>query len=179
MPSTDEQFATALAQLRARFATVPDPRVERTKAHLLLDIIVIAICAVICGADAWTEIEEFGRAKAAFFGRFLVLPSGIPSHDTFSRVFARIAPAPFQAAFAAWIQDVVQLTAGQVVAVDGKTVRGSADKTPGGKAAIHMVSAWATANGAGLVLAQHAVEEKSNEITAIPRLLQLLELTAS
>lgn len=177
MPSTDEQFATALAHLRARFAAVPDPRVERTKEHLLLDIIVIAICAVLCGADAWTEIEEFGRAKAAFFRRFLVLPSGIPSHDTFSRVFARIAPAPFQAAFAAWVQDVVQLTAGQVVALDGKTVRGSADKAPGGKAAIHMVSAWASANGAGLVLAQRAVAEKSNEITAIPRLLQLLDLT--
>jgi hypothetical protein len=160
MPSTAAQLATALQHLQVRFVTIADPRVERTKEHLLLDFIVIAICAVICGAAAWIAIEDFGRAKAAFFAHFLVLPGGIPSHDTFSRVFARITPAQFQACFAAWVQDLIQLAAGRVVALDGKTVRGSADKAPGGKAAIHMVSAWASANGAGPVLAQCQVDAK-------------------
>jgi predicted transposase YbfD/YdcC len=164
-------------QLRDRFAAVEDPRVERTKQHLLLDIIVIAICAVICGADAWTEIEQFGLDKEDFFARFLLLPRGIPSHDTFSRVFARMQPAQFEACFAAWVRDVVQLAAGQVVALAGKTLRRSGDKAAGGKAAIHMVSAWASANGVGLVLAQRKVDEKSNEITAIPLLLEVLDLT--
>jgi predicted transposase YbfD/YdcC len=177
MPATDQQFASALQQLRTRFADVTDPRVDRTKEHLLLDILVIAICAVICGAEAWTEIEQFGLAKHAFFARFLALPGGIPSHDTFSRVFARIQPAQFQAAFAAWVRDVVEIAAGQVVALDGKTLRRSGDKAAGGKAALHMVSAWASANGAGLVLAQRKVAEKSNEITAIPLLLEVLDLT--
>jgi predicted transposase YbfD/YdcC len=176
VPSTDQQFATALQQLRARFADLDDPRVERTKEHLLLDIIVIAICAVICGAEAWTEIEQFGLAKHAFFARFLPLPNGIPSHDTFSRVFARVQPGQFQAAFAAWVRDMVELAVGQVVALDGKTLRHSGDKAAAGKAAIHMVSAWASANGAGLVLAQRKVDEKSNEITAIPLLLEVLDL---
>lgn len=177
MPSTDQQFATVLEHLRVRFADVADPRVERTKDHLLLDISVLASCAVLCGAEAWTEIEQFGRAKAGFFARFLPLPHGIPAHDTFSRVFARLQPAPFQAAFAAWVRDVVDLAAGQVVAVDGKTLRHSGDKAAGGKAASHMVSAWARANGAGLVLAQRKVDAKSNEITAIPLLLEVLDLT--
>jgi predicted transposase YbfD/YdcC len=176
VPPTDDQFAAALVRLRDRFAAVDDPRVERTKDHLLLDIIVMAICAVICGADAWTEIEQFGLDKHDFFQRFLLLPGGIPSHDTFSRVFARIQPAQFETCFAAWVRDVVQLAAGQVVALDGKALRHSADKAPAGKAAIHMVSAWASANGAGLVLAQRKVDEKSNEITAIPLLLQVLDL---
>jgi predicted transposase YbfD/YdcC len=177
VPPTDEHFAAALARLRDRFAAVDDPRVERTKEHLLLDIIVIAICAVICGADAWTEIEQFGLDKEDFFRRFLPLPAGIPSHDTFARVFARIQPAQFEACFAEWVRDVVELAAGQVIALDGKTLRRSADKAAEGKAALHMVSAWASANGAGLVLAQRKVDEQSNEITAIPLLLQVLDLT--
>ena len=177
MPDTDPPFATALQQLRTRFADVTDPRVDRTKEHLLLDILVIASCAVICGAEAWTEIEQFGLAKQAFFARFLPLPGGIPAHDTFSRVFARIDPEQFQTAFAAWGRDVVAIAAGQVVALDGKTLRRSGDKAADGKAAVHMVSAWASANGAGLVLAQRKVDEKSNEITAIPLLLKVLDLT--
>lgn len=176
MQPPDDPFAGALAHLRDRFAAVDDPRVARTKEHLLLDIIVLAICAVICGADAWTEIEQFGLDKEPFFRRFLPLPGGIPSHDTFSRVFARIQPAQFQACFAEWVREVVALAAGQVVALDGKTLRRSADKAAAGKAALHMVSAWASANGAGLVLAQRQVDAKSNEITAIPLLLQVLDL---
>ena len=176
-PPDDHQFAAALAQMGARFAPVADPRVARTKRHLLLDIMVIAICAVICGAEAWTEIEQFGLTKEPFFRRFLPLPHGIPSHDTFSRVFARIQPAQFEACFTAWVRDVVQLAAGQVVALDGKTLRRSGDKAPGGRAALHMVSAWASANGAGVVLGQRKVDAKSNEITAIPLLLQVLDLT--
>lgn len=164
-----------LHQLRQHFAALDDPRIERTKAHPLLDLLTIAICAVICGAENWTDMEEFGNAKRRFFEQFLTLPNGIPAHDTFGRVFARRDPQQFQACFLAWVQDVVQLSAGQIVAVDGKTRRGAADK-PNGKAAIHMVSAWASGNEAGLVLGQRKVEGNSNEITAIPVLLQLLDL---
>ncbi len=177
MKPNDDQFAGALIGLRERFAEVQDPRVERTKQHLLLDIIIIAICAVICGAEAWTEIEQFGLDKQDFFRRFTALLNGIPSHDTFSRVFARIVPEQFEACFAEWVRDVVSLAAGQVVALDGKTLRRSGDKAAGGKPALHMVSAWASANGAGLVLAQRNVDEKSNEIRAIPLLLEVLDLS--
>ena len=171
-----------VAQLRARFASLQDPRVERTKLHQLLDIITIAICAVICGADDWSEIELFGHAKEAFFKSFLPLPNGIPSHDTFNRVFARLNPQQFQKCFLEWVQDLVRATSGQVkgvkgkgvVAIDGKQVCGSRD-TPNGKGAIQMVSAWAQDNG--MVLGQVKVDDKSNEITAIPALLQLLDLS--
>lgn len=166
-----------LGQLRARFAGLEDPRVERTKLHELLDIITIAICAVICGADDWSEIELFGHAKEAFFMSFLPLPNGIPSHDTFNRVFARLNPEQFQQCFLEWVQDLVRTTSGQVkgvVAIDGKRVCGSRD-TYSGKGAIQMVSAWAQDNG--MVLGQVKVDDKSNEITAIPILLQLLDLS--
>ena len=162
--------SVALAQ---HFAPLKDPRVERTKQHLLLDILVMAICAVICGADTWVEIEAFGQAKRKWLRRFLRLPNGIPSHDTFGRVFARLDPAQFQESFMAWVQAISELTQGQVVAVDGKTLRRSHDRTLG-QSAIHMVSAWATANR--LVLGQVKVDEKSNEIRAIPELLRVLEL---
>jgi len=164
------QPSVAIAQ---HFAPLKDPRVERTKQHLLLNILVIAICAVICGADSWVEIEAFGQAKHKWLKRFLRLPHGIPSHDTFGRVFARLDPAQFQECFLAWVQAIGELTPGQVVAVDGKTLRRSHDRTLG-QSAIHMVSAWATANR--LVLGQVKVDEKSNEITAIPELLRVLEL---
>jgi predicted transposase YbfD/YdcC len=166
----------ALEQLGARFAGVEDPRVERTKLHQLLDIITIAICAVICGADDWSEIELFGHAKHAFFKSFLPLPNGIPSHDTFNRVFARLNPEQFQECFLEWVQDLVRATGGQikgVVAIDGKSVCGSRD-APSGKGPIQMVSAWADSNG--MVLGQVKVDDKSNEITAIPTLLRLLDL---
>lgn len=159
--------------LRTHFAKLDDPRLERSKLHQLLDVITIAICAVICGADSWVEMEEFGNAKRSWFETFLVLPNGIPSHDTFGRVFARLDPAQFQECFLGWVQAVVTLTRGQVVAVDGKRLRHSYD-TANDKAAISMVSAWAADNR--MVLGQVKVDDKSNEITAIPALLNVLDV---
>jgi predicted transposase YbfD/YdcC len=159
--------------LMDHFAEVEDPRIERQKRHQLIDIMVIAICAVLCGANDWVAVETFGKAKQAWFGRFLELPHGIASHDTFGRVFALLAPEQLQACFLSWIQAVAEVTAGQVVAIDGKTLRRSYDRRSA-KAAIHMVSAWATQNR--LVLGQLKTEEKSNEITAIPELLNVLDV---
>jgi predicted transposase YbfD/YdcC len=139
-----------------------------------LDIVVIAICAIICGADDWVAVEMFGNAKQEWLSKFLELPNGIPSHDTFGRVFGALDPEQFQSCFLNWISAVSEITQGQVVALDGKTLRRSHDKTLG-KKAIVIVSAWATANG--LVLGQRKVDEKSNEITAIPELLQALEIS--
>jgi len=153
------------------FRGVKDPRTRRRVEHFLIEIITIAICAVICGADSWVEIEEFGRAKEAWFRQFLILPNGIPSHDTFGRVFAWLNPHEFRSGFLSWIQAISELTGGQVVAIDGKRLRRSHDARLG-RAAIHMVSAWAAANR--LVLGQLKTDEKSNEITAIPELLKLL-----
>lgn len=166
------------ASIRDHFAQLTDPRSDHTKHHQLLDIVTIALCGVICGAESWVEIEQFGQAKLPWLRTFLDLPHGIPSHDTFGRVFAALDPEQFQAGFLGWVQAVVartggSLTPGQVVALDGKTLRRSHDRA-NGKAAIHMVSAWATANR--LVLGQVTVDEKSNEITALPALLRLLAL---
>jgi predicted transposase YbfD/YdcC len=155
------------------FASVEDPRIDRTKLHRLVDIIIIAVCGVICGAEGWVEIEEFGRTKQAWLETFLELPHGIPSHDTFGRVFAHIDPKQFEACFLHWIQSVSEEIKG-VIAVDGKTLRRSHERGKA-KKALHMVSAWAWENR--LVLAQLATEEKSNEITAIPVLLRQLALT--
>jgi predicted transposase YbfD/YdcC len=155
------------------FSTLCDPRVDRTKDPLLTDILTIAICAVISGADTWVAIERFGNAKYDGFKSFLPLPNGIPSHDTFGRVFAALEPTAFSECFSAWMASVTQLTQGQVVAIDGKTLRGSFD-TASAKAAIHMVSAWACSNH--LLLGQIKTDEKSNEITAIPHLLKMLHL---
>jgi predicted transposase YbfD/YdcC len=159
--------------MAAHFAGLTDPRVERTRVHRLGELVTIALCAVLCGADDWVAVETFGRAKEAWLRTFLTLPGGIPSHDTFGRVFARLDPAEFQQCFVAWVQAVLGAAAGQVVAVDGKTLRRSADRLRG-RDALHLVSAWATASG--LVLGQEATAAKSNEITAIPRLLELLVL---
>ncbi len=164
----------AILALTRHFAALDDPRVERTKLHPLVSIIAIAICAVIGGAETWDEIEAFGEAKADWFAGFLDLPHGIPSHDTFNRVFAALDPEQFRAGFLAWMQAVTQVLPAQVVALDGKTSRRSHDRGAG-KPPIHMVSAWATTNR--LVLAQVKVDEKSNEITALPELLQRLTLT--
>jgi predicted transposase YbfD/YdcC len=161
-----------LRDLESIFAQVEDPRVERTKLHRLRDIIILAICGVICGAEGWVEIEEFGKAKEAFFTELLDLPNGIPSHDTFGRVFALIDPKQFEASFVQWVQGISGTVKG-VVAIDGKTLRRSHDRTAG-KKPLHLVSAWAVENR--LVLAQLATEEKSNEITAIPLLLKQLSL---
>lgn len=156
------------------FSQMEDPRVERTKQHKLIDIITIAICAVICGADTWVAIETYGRAKYEWLKKFLELPNGIPSHDTFARVFARLNPEQFQQCFLNWIKSISKITQGEVIGIDGKTLRHSYDKGAD-KGAIHMVSAWATANR--LVLGQVKVDEKSNEITAIPELLKVLEIS--
>lgn len=155
------------------FADLEDPRIDRTKLHKLFDIITVAICGVICGADSWVEIEEFGNAKIDWFRTFLELANGIPSHDTFGRVFALLDPDQFRSGFVSWIQAISRITEGEIVAFDGKTLRRSHDNSLG-KAAIHMVSAWASTNR--LVLGQLKVDEKSNEITAIPALLRLLAL---
>ncbi len=164
---------TPATTIQEYFAEVTDPRVERTRLHLLMDILVIAICAVICGADSWVEREAYGNDKEAWLRQFLALPNGIPSHDTFGRVFARLKPEELQRCFLRWIQAVREVTHGEVVAIDGKTLRRSFDRAAG-KGAIHMVSAWASANR--VVLGQQQVDEKSNEITAIPALLRLLEV---
>jgi predicted transposase YbfD/YdcC len=155
------------------YSTVVDPRVERTRKHLLTDLLTIAICGFICGVDNWVELEDFGKAKREWFQRFLRLPHGIPSHDTFGRFFAALDPEEFSRCFMRWVKAISEVSEGEVVAIDGKTLRRSFDNASG-KAAIHMVSAWASKNS--LVLGQVKTEEKSNEITAIPKLLELLYL---
>lgn len=162
-----------VSSLTAHYSSLEDPRIDRTKLHELRDILVIAICGVICGADGWVSIEQFGNAKLDWLRTILELPNGIPSHDTFGRVFARLDPEQFQHCFMSWVQAISEVTEGEVLAVDGKTLRRSKDGTLG-KDAIHMVSAWASANR--LTLTQKKVDDKSNEITAIPALLELLEL---
>jgi predicted transposase YbfD/YdcC len=158
------------------FEELEDPRMDRTKRHLLSDILVVTICAVICGADEWTEIELFGKSKRKWFERFLALPNGIPSHDTFGRVFSLLDPAQLEECFQRWIAAMAACTGGQLIAIDGKTIRRSFQKADN-KAAIHIVSAWSETNS--LVLGQVSTEEKSNEITAIPRLLKMLDITDS
>lgn len=157
------------------FAEVKDPRTRRRVEHYLIEIIIITICAVISGADDWVGVEEFGRAKEKWLREKLKLklPHGIPSHDTFGRVFALLDPEQFQNCFLNWIGAISKLTEGDVIPIDGKRLRRSHDSVLA-KAAIHMVSAWAS--GAGLVLGQVKTEAKSNEITAIPALLELLTL---
>jgi len=164
----------ATGSLIEHFEGLADPRTGNAKAHIFLEILIIAILAVICGADGWSDVELFGNNKKAWLKTFLKLPKGIPSHDTFGRVFAKIKPEEFQKHFIEWVRAVEQLTAGQVIAVDGKKLRRSHDQQAG-KAAIYMVSAWATENQ--LILGQHTMAEKSNEITAIPELLRLLDIS--
>jgi predicted transposase YbfD/YdcC len=155
------------------FCSLVDPRSYHSRRHRLIDIITIAICGVICAADNWVDMELFGRSKEGWLKGFLELPNGIPSHDTFGRVFAHLDAQQFRDCFLEWVQEVSAVTQGQVIAIDGKTLRRSHDKSLG-KTAIHMVSAWAAENR--LVLGQTKVAEKSNEITAIPELLALLDV---
>jgi predicted transposase YbfD/YdcC len=155
------------------FAALDDPRVERTKLHPLLSIITIALCAVIAGADSWDDIELFGRLRADWFATFLDLPHGIPSHDTFNRVFAALDPVQFRACFRSWMAAVTTVLPAQTIALDGKTLRRSHDRFHG-KQPLHLVSAWASANR--LILAQLPTETKSNEITALPDLLRQLAI---
>jgi predicted transposase YbfD/YdcC len=157
------------------FAELADPR-RREVIYPLINVIVIAICAVICGADDFVAIAKFGRAKREWLARFLDLETGIPSHDRFNAIFAAIKPGEFEKCLLSWIMALHEVTDGQVIAIDGKTLRRSFD-TANSKAAIHMVSAWATANH--ISLGQVVVDAKSNEITAIPKLLEMLELSGA
>jgi predicted transposase YbfD/YdcC len=157
------------------FAVLTDPRCPSApnSRHLLMDILIIAVCAVISGAEGWEDIEEYGEANAAWLGDLLDLPHGIPGHDTFRRVLSQLDPEELTQCFIAWTQALSEASGGEIVSIDGKTLRHSFDQATA-TAAIHMVSAWASANR--LVLGQLKVEEKSNEITAIPKLLHLLDL---
>jgi predicted transposase YbfD/YdcC len=166
--------AIVAASMEEHFAGLSDPRVERSRRHKLLDIIVIAICGVICGADGWTDIEAFGEAKVGWLRTFLELPNGIPSHDTFGRVFARLEPREFERCFMNWVSTISDLLQGQVVAIDGKCLRRSHDGQRG-QQALTVVSAWATENH--LVLGQREVDSKSNEITVLSPLLKLLDVS--
>lgn len=163
----------ARAGLLRHFRKLKDPRVDRSKRHSLNDILTIAICAVICGADGWAQVELFGKSKLKWFRTFLDLPHGIPSHDTFGRVFARLDPRQFEQCFLNWINALADKPLGRLVAIDGKTLRGSFDRVAE-KSAIHMVSAWCEHNQT--VLGQVVTDAKSNEITAIPQLLDMLDL---
>jgi predicted transposase YbfD/YdcC len=153
------------------FIIITDPRIDRQKAHKLIDIIVLAICSVLAGADNWVDIAYFSETHEDWFKGFLELPGGIPSHDTFGRVFSLINPKQFQLSFTSWMRSVVKVTKGQVIAIDGKTNRRTYGKDT---KPLHVVSAFATANGVSL--GQVATDQKSNEITAIPELLKLIDL---
>jgi predicted transposase YbfD/YdcC len=155
------------------FSVIRDPRIERAQKHNLQDILVITICSVICGADHWTHIEEFGKSNEEWFREFLELPHGIPSHDTFGRFFSALSPNLFEEAFQSWIKDVCGGTKNKQIAIDGKSIRKSFTRASK-KNAIHMVSAWVCENET--VFGQIKVDEKSNEITAVPKLLEMLDL---
>lgn len=162
-----------IESIRQYFSGLPDPRYRRGRRHRLDELVIIAILAVICCTDNWQEVAQFAWAKRKWLKTFLELPHGIPSHDTFGRIFAAIEPEAFERCFLAWIQALAKVRPGELIAIDGKTLRHSFDRASG-KAAIHMISAWSSANG--LVFGQLATEAKSNEITAIPKLLELLDL---
>jgi len=154
------------------FGKIPDPRIERRKLHKLYDIIFITITAAICGIENWEDVEEFGEIRYDWLKTVLELPNGIPSHDTFNRVFSLIDPKALEQCFTQWVQSVAQITKGQLISIDGKRLCNSGED--GSKSIIHMVSAWSNANN--MVLAQYKVNDKSNEITAIPALLQMLNI---
>ena len=162
------------ASIVDHFQTLEDPRIERTKKHNLLDILVIALCTLLTGGDGFQDMELFGKSKHAWLQTFLALPHGIPSHDTFGRVFAHLNPRRFQECFLSWTQAVARLTQGTLVSLDGKTVKASFDRATAASP-LHMLSAWCSDNG-GLVIGQTRTDSKSNEITAIPDLLQLLAI---
>jgi predicted transposase YbfD/YdcC len=157
----------------AYFSILPDPRVDRTKKHRLIDILFIAVCTIICGGESFTDMQDFGEAKQAWLSKLLELPHGIPSHDTFGRVFSLVDPQAFGECFLRWSAALHEATKGEVIALDGKTLRHSFDAATG-KSALHLVSAWATRNG--IALGQLKVDGKSNEITALPALLKMLDV---
>lgn len=166
-------MAREIISLVDYFADLPDPRLERRKLHSLTDILCITICAVICGAQHWTQVEEFGLSKESWFRTFLKLENGIPCHDTFGYVFAALNPQEFEKRFIRWVEALSEKTQGDIISFDGKVLKKSFDKASG-KAAIHMVSAFSSANQ--VILGQLKVSDKSNEITAVPELLKLLVL---
>lgn len=165
-------MSNRLVAVFAPFEELTDPRIERTRAHDLFELVVVALCGTIAAGDAWTDIERFGNERLDWLRTFLKLDNGIPSHDTFGRVFAMLDPAQLVACVAQWLKDIGH-ELGQHIAIDGKTLRGSADAATG-RNPLHLVSAWASE--ARLTLGQVAVDAKSNEITAIPLLLELLDL---
>jgi predicted transposase YbfD/YdcC len=171
--SIESPIDEAFGKLKEHFSQVPDPRVRRNLCHPLVNILVIAFAAVVCGAEGFTEIAQFGRHKRAFFERFLDLSEGIPSHDVFNDVFAAIDTQHFAALFTAWVHACFDIPEGTTINIDGKTVRGS--KSPGkGLNALHLVSAWASE--AGISFAQRGVDGKENELAAIPHLLDQISL---
>ena len=157
----------------SHFNNIPDPRIERCKRHALMDILFLSISAVLCGAEGWEDIEDFGHARLDWLKKYFPFKNGIPKHDTIARVLSRLNPKALQNSFIDWMNEACHLTQGEVVAIDGKTVRRSFKKGDR-KSAIHMVSAWASQNN--MVLGQQKVNAKSNEITAIPALLELLDI---
>jgi predicted transposase YbfD/YdcC len=165
--------ATDSARIIEHFRDIEDPRIERNKRHLILDIIIVTICAVVCGCETWEDIEMYGKEKQQWLSKFLKLPNGIPSHDTIRRLFIRLNPEKLQECFLSWVQSIRDMSQGEIIAIDGKTVRRSHDRYSG-KGPLHMINAWAHNNR--LVLGQMKTDEHSNEITAIPELLRLLQV---
>jgi predicted transposase YbfD/YdcC len=155
------------------FGELPDPRVDRTKKHKLIDILFLTLAAVLCGCDEWEEIQAFGEKKEGWLRKYLELPNGIPSHDTINRVISALDPKLMQECFVQWVRSIATVSKGEVVSIDGKRLCGSG--TAGKAAIVHMVSAWSDANN--LVLGSYKVDDKSNEITAIPKLLEMLDLS--
>lgn len=172
----DADTSRDVLRLTRSIDEIKDPRMNRTKLHSLESILIMTLLAVICGAEGWSDVELFGKSKRKWLGTFLHLPNGIPSHDTFGRVFAMLDPVQLERWFMKWTAALAKKTGGQLIAIDGKTIRRSFDKASG-TAAVHMVSAWCETNG--VVLGQLATEVKSNEITAIPGLLALLDLSGA
>lgn len=161
----------------SHFSSIKDPRIQNHNfRHNLSDILIIAILATICGADGWVEIERFAVAKEDWLRTFLELPHGVPSHDTLGRVFALLNPQSFESCFTAWINELTIDLKKEIIALDGKTLRGSGNKRQG-ETALHLVSAWATKNR--MMLAQVKTDDKSNEITAIPKLLKMIDVKDS
>ena len=173
-PNDTTQSKTSLAKtsLVAHLAQVPDPRVNRTRDHELVDVLVIAVCTLLCAGESFNDMEDFGNAKLDWFKTFLTLENGVPSHDTFNRVFAALDPKHFLDCFLRWTQSMRTAVSQEIVALDGKALRRAMDKDENVK---YVVSAWAESNG--IVLGQLKVNDKSNEITAVPELLRVLELS--
>lgn len=168
-----QPLEVVMADFMAHFTVIEDPRIERCKKHALLDILFLTVSAVLSGAQGWEAIEDFGHAKLEWLRRFVQLANGVPRHDTIARVMGRLEPEALQKCFFGWMHDVTEAIDGNVIAIDGKTIRNSFDKASR-KNALHMVNAWSCAGG--VALGQVKTSEKSNEITAIPRLLELLEI---